>query len=598
MKIIIRFATLLALGILVVLAQTQGGKAFRVNFFKTNVDEVLQALSQQTGSSIVYSGKGDIPITVNFLARNSEEAVRGTTSAASLVYRKVGNIFVVAAPENLRRALVPYGNRVKFTLVALTPENAARMVEASYPTVTAEPSDTKLAVTAIPSEIVMVREFLEEREREALKNRKIREVVSIRFASAASTATTIKTFYPTLVVEAVGKQDSSGGTLVLSGAREEVDAAIKLISSIDVGSPFGQDSEVLKIYEIRYSSAPELEKVLKSTSPEVQVTIGPGSYSPRTPGFRTITGARIGDSDNSGGGQGGGSGNVSGQSGGGNQANEPPAKEGDRAKTLILRGRSFHVEAAVKLLEQLDTKPMQVMVEVQVIDTSPELTDKLGIKWDWRPFNFWEMKPNTIVNNGSINTTRPAGFGQFTRLPWNFNALLDAMVVKKEAKILAKPSVMVVDGDESNVFIGDTIRARLSQSTGLGAQTVEIAEFPVGIILLLRPRVNADGNITMRVHPVVSTITAIDSDNVPQTSTREAETTVLIKDGETVVIGGLIRDEMTKTVQEIPILSRLPIVGELFRSRSTSSRKSEIIVLITPHLIKDPVPVKTEGKKG
>jgi type II secretory pathway component GspD/PulD (secretin) len=241
---------------------------------------------------------------------------------------------------------------------------------------------------------------------------------------------------------------------------------------------------------------------------------------------------------------------------------------------------------------------MQVMVEVQVIDTSPELTDKLGIKWDWRPFNFWESRPGNTINNSFQNTTRPAGFGQITRLPWNFNALLEAMVVKKEAKILAKPSVMVIDGDESNVFIGDTIRARLSQSTGLGAQTVEIAEFPVGIILLFRPRVNVDGNITMRVHPVVSTITALDSDNVPQTSTREAETTVLIKDGETVVIGGLIRDEMTKTVQEIPFLSQLPIVGQLFRHRSTSSRKSEIIVLITPHLIRDAQPVKTEVKKG
>jgi len=239
------------------------------------------------------------------------------------------------------------------------------------------------------------------------------------------------------------------------------------------------------------------------------------------------------------------------------------------------------------------------MVEVQVIDTTPELTDKLGIKWDWKPFNFWEAKPGTGLTDAFKGTTRSVGFGQFSRLPWNFNALLDAMVVKKEAKILAKPSVMVIDGDESNVFIGDTIRARLAQAGGLGTQTIEIAEFPVGIILLFRPRINVDGNITMRVHPVVSTITSIDDDNIPQTSTREAETTVLIKDGDTVVIGGLIRDEMTKTVTEVPFLSRLPIVGELFRSRSTNKRKSEIVVLITPHLVRDAELVKPlEPKKG
>jgi type II secretory pathway component GspD/PulD (secretin) len=262
-------------------------------------------------------------------------------------------------------------------------------------------------------------------------------------------------------------------------------------------------------------------------------------------------------------------------------------KEGDRSKSIILRGRRGAVESAMELLNQIDVRPRQVMVEVQVIDTTPELTDKLGVKWDWLPFNFWEAPRKSLIDTDFVNTTRPAGFGQFTRLPFNFNAILDAMVVKKEAKILARPSVMVIDGDESNVFIGDTIRARIAQAGGLGAQTVEIVEFPVGIILLLRPRVNADGNITMRVHPVVSTITAIDDDNIPQTSTREAETTVMVKDGETVIIGGLIRDEMSRTIQEVPILSKLPIIGELFRNRSTSKRKSEIMVLITPHLVKD-----------
>jgi type II secretory pathway component GspD/PulD (secretin) len=116
--------------------------------------------------------------------------------------------------------------------------------------------------------------------------------------------------------------------------------------------------------------------------------------------------------------------------------------------------------------------------------------------------------------------------------------------------------------------------------------------------------VNDDGNITMRVHPVVSTVTAIDSNNIPQTSSREAESTVMIKDGETMVIGGLIRDEYSKTISEIPLLAQLPLVGELFRHRSTNKRKSEILVFITPHIVKEgesykppaPQPKKEVGK--
>jgi type II secretory pathway component GspD/PulD (secretin) len=116
-------------------------------------------------------------------------------------------------------------------------------------------------------------------------------------------------------------------------------------------------------------------------------------------------------------------------------------------------------------------------------------------------------------------------------------------------------------------------------------------------VLLIRPRVNADGNITMRIHPVVSTITAVDAQNVPQTSSREAETTVMVKDGETMVIGGLIREEEIKTMSKIPILGDLPLIGELFKHRNTNSRKSEILVVITPRIVR-PATTQASGATG
>ena len=585
MKTLLRVALALACIAMIAFALAQVTKAFRVNFAKTNIDEVLLALSQQTGANIIYNGKGDIPITVNFVAENTEEAIRGTTAAAGLTYKRIGTTFVVSTREDLRRAVMPFGTRVKFTLKYLRPDEAARMIESSFPTVTAEAAGEKLAVVAIPNEIVMVREFLDEKEEAASKNQQTRIIVPIKSASATAIGGTIKNLYPSLLVEAVAKEGASAGSLVLSGPKNDVDAAAKMISALDTGSPLASEDEVIEIYEIRYSSAPELLKVLKEVSTDVQVTLGPATYAPLAPGFRPIAGGKIGGSS----GAGGGGGTVAVEPGAGSDPSRQP-KEGDRSKILIVRGRKSAVAGAMSLLRSVDVKPRQVMVEVQVIDTSPEFSEKLGVNWDWLPFNFFEAPRNTSITTGYLNTTKPVGIGQFTRLPMNFNAVLSAMVTNKEAKILAKPSVMVIDGEESNVFIGDTIRARLAQAGNLGAQTVEIAEFPVGIILLFRPRVNADGNITMRVHPVVSTVTGLDEDNVPQTSTREAETTVMVKDGETVVIGGLIRDEMTKSISEIPLLSKLPLIGELFKSRTTNRRKSEIMVLITPRIVRDDPP--------
>jgi type II secretory pathway component GspD/PulD (secretin) len=111
-----------------------------------------------------------------------------------------------------------------------------------------------------------------------------------------------------------------------------------------------------------------------------------------------------------------------------------------------------------------------------------------------------------------------------------------------------------------------------------------VVEVPVGIILLVHPRVNGDGQITLRVKPVVSTVSGF-VDGVPQTSTREAETVVRVKDGDTLVIGGLIRDEDVKTMTKVPILGDLPLVGQLFRYHERNHRRSEVMIFLTIKMV-------------
>src|SRR5581483_7325595 len=201
----------------------------------------------------------------------------------------------------------------------------------------------------------------------------------------------------------------------------------------------------------------------------------------------------------------------------------------------VLNGTPAELDKAFALLAEVDIPPQQVMVEVKVVDTSPERAEELGLKWSWTPFSFFEAPNGTNVSSAQ-NQVRPLGFGAISRVPWSFQSVLSAMVTNKEAKILADPRIQVVDNEDANIFIGETIRTQVSQSSIAGT-TIQVLEFPVGIILLVRPRINSDGKITMRVHPVVSTVTDISSNNIPQTTSREAETTVMVQDGETVVIG-------------------------------------------------------------
>ncbi len=430
-------------------------------------------------------------------------------------------------------------------------------------------------------------------------------MIPVIYKPAGQVAGLLKSMYPDLKAEVVGEADKPGGTLGLSGPRSEIEAAKETIHSVDVSSVPQMPERIYRTYNIRYSSAPVLKDFLAKADPNLIVLMGPEVYSVPKPGFSPISAVNLGTS--SGGGAGGGSGGGAtsgGGAGGGTQGpvagnGQVPAggavvQVGDRAKVLVLGGTADELDQAQRLLDQVDSAPRQVMVEVKVIDSSPEKIENLGVQWSWNPFGFLEAPvgsqfttsgpggPPTIT---SANTVKPVPLGPLSRVPWTFSAVLNAMIQRNEAKLLANPKIQVIDDQDASIFIGQTIRTTVSQAS-ISGTTIQVLEFPVGIILLVHPRINSDGNLTLHVHPVVSSVASLGTNGVPNTASREAETTVMIKDGETMVIGGLIQDEISKSVQEIPFLSKIPLIGELFRNRSTDHRHSDVLVFITPHIVK------------
>ena len=555
---------------------------FRLRFANTDVSDVLQALSLKTKASIVFPSQYKKPISVDVTASTTEEALRFVTAAAGLAYHQIGKTYVVALPSELRQALEPFGTKATLSLGTMLPVDAAKMLETALPSLTVRPLGRQVLAIGDPEDIAQARQLLELQDHPAVDTATISEVVTVKYANATQVAALVKVMYDGLKAEAVVQQNKLGGSIGVSGTKAQLEGARNTIQALDVRGNGAEGDKAFRIYKIRHSSAPLLLDFITKASPNVTTLMGPETYAPQPPGFHPLTSASLG---------GGSSSSSGGSSGGAATAISGPdasaMKPGDKSKMLVLSGTEADLNAATKLLEQIDVQPQQVMVEVKVIDTSPEAAEQIGIQYNFSPLNFFELPSNSNVSGpGPITSgaTKGVGFGSISRFPWSFNAAISAMVTKKEAKILASPKVMVVDNEDANIFIGDTIRTKISQASTNGT-TIQVLEFPIGIVLLVRPRINADGKITMRVHPVVSTITAIGADNLPQTSSREAETTVMVKDGDTIVLGGLIRDEMLKTVEEVPLLAKLPIVGQLFRWQSKSHRHSEIMVFITPHIL-------------
>jgi type II secretory pathway component GspD/PulD (secretin) len=286
----------------------------------------------------------------------------------------------------------------------------------------------------------------------------------------------------------------------------------------------------------------------------------------------------------SGGGMGGG-GSQSGQGGQGGQGGVAPSFT--RSTSIILVGPKSEVKSAIEAMEQMDVPQPIVRIDASLVELSKDAIKELGVNWSWRDgnFSFAQSKSGTAEVNSS------------SRQISGFSAKLTALINNKKAQMLANPNISCVDNEDASIFIGELRRFRGSTIVTPGIGTVQGTEtVPVGVALLVRPRIHPDGNITLKVHPVVSTVTSL-VDGLPQTASREADTTVRLREGEELVIGGLYRTEITESVDKIPLLGDLPLIGDLFRTRSHSKGQSEVVVVLRAYpVLTEPAPAKEFGK--
>ncbi|MFH1825378.1 MAG: secretin N-terminal domain-containing protein [Candidatus Firestonebacteria bacterium] len=276
------------------------------------------------------------------------------------------------------------------------------------------------------------------------------------------------------------------------------------------------------------------------------------------------------------------------------------AQSDTRTNTLIVTDITIKLEVIEDLVKKLDTKTYQVEIEAKIVDVKFESEDKLGIRWDIEtkgptslagadiyPTSL-TLNPNIFLFRGSVNppTTTDARSGalQFgLGGDVNFWLSLDALIRNGEANLLANPKITTLDNKTATI----TATQAYSYVSGYNSQTgvTTYASVDAGVTLQVTPQVNRDNYVTLKVKPTVSSIT--NPGPPPIIDSRTAETEVLVKDGETLVIGGLIREDEVISLSKVPLLGDIPLIGSLlFQSKSTVKVKRDLVVLITPHIIK------------
>lgn len=242
--------------------------------------------------------------------------------------------------------------------------------------------------------------------------------------------------------------------------------------------------------------------------------------------------------------------------------------------------------------------PSQIRLEAQIIEIGSNYAKDLGIQyWSQTPEKQDETTTGITVGTAGIfyggedfSSSRKHG-GWLGSHVANVNVTLQALINQGKARILSRPSITTLSGKNANILIGGRIPVPISD--GNGNVSVDWREY--GIRLNIEPKVDSEDKITSKVHAEVSTLdkassVKIDSYSIPGILSREADTEVNVHSGMTMVIGGLINSEDSKSISKIPLLGDLPIIGRFFQHTSKSRDNRELIILITPTLVSDDTP--------
>ena len=259
------------------------------------------------------------------------------------------------------------------------------------------------------------------------------------------------------------------------------------------------------------------------------------------------------------------------------------SSEADDSNTILTNTDKVQDEGnVIDLLQML--QPTQIRLEAQIVAINSGDAKDLGILYGNNPtgapgiFAFGESYNN---NSGSPFRNNPINWATDRHSPINLS--LQALITKNKAKILSRPSVMTLSGEQATIQIGGEIPYTSYDNND--RPTVKFRDY--GIILQFKPIVDAQGNIVSTVYTEVSNVSGEYVGDNPIIATRRADAVVSLKSGSTMVIGGLMDSSERKVVNKIPLLGDIPIIGAFFKYSSKTKDKQELIILVTPYIVEE-----------
>lgn len=256
---------------------------------------------------------------------------------------------------------------------------------------------------------------------------------------------------------------------------------------------------------------------------------------------------------------------------------------------LIVSASPRYKDTIQTLIRELDTAPPQVLIQVLLAEVTLDSERSWGIDLTINPFGGRQY--SGVYQAAGSGVLTAIGVPNFSVSSLDFELLVRALEVQGRLEVLSRPQILVNDNERALIEVGEEIQLVTNvERLDTGRVVSDVTPRSVGVILNVTPSVSSDGFVRLDIAPEISSVTTrttqISQDfEAPIISQRRADTTVTVKDGQTIVIGGLIQNRLDSRKSKVPLLGDIPLVGEVFKSERTNATKTELLIILTPRVI-------------
>lgn len=258
----------------------------------------------------------------------------------------------------------------------------------------------------------------------------------------------------------------------------------------------------------------------------------------------------------------------------------------ERNNSLLIYATAAEYRLIQSALTELDTEPLQVLIEATLAEVTLNDALRYGVQW------MFDSGRHSVVqtNGGSADIGHSLPGFSYLYTGGNFQAALSALESVTEVKVISSPHLMVLNNYQATIGVGDQVPILAQQSVSSSSDNTivnSVSQRDTGVILNVTPRVNKGGMVTLEISQEVSSVVPTTTSGIdsPTIQERKINSTVAVRDGEMIALGGLISDSASSGSAGIPLLSRIPVLGALFGAKDRSRQRTELIVMIKPRVV-------------